>query len=107
MPQDNDAGSNLSVEYLARHTPMVNPTDTPFTLGTTQNTLIGPYLDGIAMEVAGSILQHDPTQETLIKSKNFLNEAKEYMSQVVSIYQRLEEDEPWHMRGGRVIRGAI
>ena len=102
VPQGNDAGANLLVEYLGRHSPMVNPTDTPFTVNGVQNTLILTFLAGLASEVSSDILSHDPTPETAIKRKTFADEANKTLSQVVSIYQRLEEDEPWHMRGGRL-----
>jgi len=101
-PSSNDAGPYLVVEYLGRHTPMVNSTDTPFTVNGVQNTLIMPFLNGLAMEVASDILKHDPTPETVQKAKTFSDEANKTLSQVVSIYQRLEEDEPWHMRSTRM-----
>jgi hypothetical protein len=101
-PTSNDAGANLLVEYLGRHSPMVNSSDIPFTVNGSINTLIKPFLAGLASEVSADILEHDPTPETIQKAKTFKADASAMLSQVVSFYQRLEEDEPWHMRGGRM-----
>lgn len=100
-PQGNDAGANLGVEYVLRHDPMVNPTDTPFTTQGVVNTLILPFAAGLAVEVAADILAQDPTAETVKKAESFREQANDILSDVVAFYDRLETDEPMRMAGGR------
>lgn len=100
-PTGNDAGANLIAEYTARHDKMVNPTDTPFTVNGVQNTLIIPYIAGLAIEAAADILQHDPTPETVKKVASFKQESEAILSQVIQWYSRLDADEPLRMAGGR------
>lgn len=111
-PQANDATlySNgngvanqlpLQIEYLCPHNVMVNPTDTPFSIGTIPNKLIIPYLAGLGLDAAASILEPDPTAETVKKAQIFRAQANGYLSLVVQMYQGLEEDTPGRMAGGR------
>jgi len=104
IPQGNDAGANLSVEYVLRHDPMVNPTDTPFTVQGVVNLLMLPFAAGLAIEVAADILEHDPTPETVKKAEYFRKDANDILSDVISYYDRLETDEPMRMAGGRYWR---
>lgn len=92
----------LSVEYLCPHMSMVNPTDTPFSVSNVYpNTLIVPYLAGLGLDAAASILEPDPTAETVKKAQIFRAQANGYLSLVVQMYQGLEEDNPGRMAGGR------
>lgn len=111
-PQGNDvttytnnvgvSGQNpLGLEYIATHTPMVNPTDTPFNVGGNVNTLIAPYLAGLGLDVAASILEPDPTPETVRKAGIFRAQANAYMSLVTQLYYDLETEEPFRLQGGR------
>ena len=104
VPQGNDAGANLSVEYVLRHDPMVNSSDTPFTAQGVANLLMLPFAAGLAIEVAADILEHDPTPETVKKAAYFRKDANDVLSDVISFYDRLETDEPLRMAGGRTWR---
>jgi len=111
-PYTNNVGiSNLAplaIEYLAPHTPMSSDSDTPFTVNTTYtNTAIIPYLAGLGLDVAASILEPDPTKETVSKARLFRSQANAYMSMVVQLYRGLEEDAPFRMSGGRTIRPGM
>lgn len=113
VPQSNDVTlytnsvgvlnqAPLGVEYLCPHTTMVNPTDTPFLVNSVYvNTQMIPYLAGLGLDAAASILEPDPTAETVAKAKVFRAQANGYLSLVVQMYQGLEEDTPGRMAGGR------
>lgn len=114
-PQGNDVtlytnnvgvtGQNpLKIEYLAPHSPLVNPSDTPFTINTYTNSLVTPYLAGLGLDAAASLLEPDPTKETVVKAKLFRAQANAYLSLVVQMYQGLEEEAPMRMAGGRNVR---
>lgn len=97
----------LSLEYLCPHTPMVNSTDQPFTITVgattyTNNTIL-PFLAGLGLDVAASLLEPDPTPETVAKAKLFRAQANQYLSYVVQMYQGLEEETPIRMGGGRSV----
>lgn len=95
----------LGVEYLCPHTTMVNPTDQPFTVNSTffNNSMI-PYLAGLGLDVAASLLEPDPTPETASKAKIFRAQANAYLSLVIQMYQDLEVEVPWRFGGGRTVR---
>lgn len=113
VPQSNDVSlytngvgilnqNPLGVEYLCPHTTMVNPTDQPFTVnGVFINQGMIPYLAGLGLDAAASILEPDPTAETVKKANIFRAQANGYLSLVVQMYQGLEEDTPGRMSGGR------
>lgn len=93
--------SPLGLEYVTPHQTLVNSSDTPFTVNGNANALILPYVAGLGLDVAASILEPDPTPETSMKSKMFRNQASAYMSLVTQIYYDLEAEEPFRMQGGR------
>lgn len=101
VPQANDAGQYLLVEYTLRHDPMANSSDTPFTAASTVNTLALPYAGGLAYEAAAGILEGDPTPETVKKVNSYRTMANQILSQIVQWYDRLDSDEPWRFAGGR------
>jgi len=95
----------LGVEYLCPHTTMVNASDQPFTVNSVfTNTAILPYLAGLGLDVAASILEPDPTQETVAKARLFRAQANAYLSLVTQMYVGLEQDIPMRFGGGRTIR---
>jgi len=95
----------LGVEYLCPHTTLVNSTDQPFTVnGTFINTAMLPFLAGLGLDVAASLLEPDPTQETVSKAKIFRQQANSYLSLVTQMYLGLEEDSPYRFGGGRTVR---
>ena len=100
----NPNGYPLSVEYLAPHIQLSASTDVPFTPNISSlyvNNAILPFLAGLGLDVAASILEPDPTAETVSKAKIFRAQANAYLSLVVQMYQGLEEDVPGRMQGGR------
>lgn len=99
----------LCIEYLVPHQQMSNPTDLPFQVNDINNlpfinNLVIPFLAGLGLDVAASILEPDPTQETVSKAKIFRGQANAYLSLVVQMYQGLEEDAPLRFGGGRTVR---
>jgi hypothetical protein len=111
-PYTNNVGitnlAPLAVEYLAPHTPMSAASDQPFTVNSTYtNTAVIPYLAGLGLDAAASILEPDPTKETVLKANLFRSQANAYMSMVVQLYRGLEEDAPFRMSGGRSIRPGM
>lgn len=96
----------LGLEYVCPHDPMVNPTDTPFAV--TQTTFVNaqmiPFLGGLGLDVAASLLEPDPTKETVQKAQLYRAQANAYKSLVTQMYQGLEEDAPMRLSGGRTIR---
>lgn len=105
-PYSNNVGilneNPLGIEYLCPHTTMVNPGDQPFTVnGVFINQAMIPYLAGLGLDAAASILEPDPTAETIKKAQIFRAQANGYLSLVVQMYQGLEEDTPGRMVGGR------
>jgi hypothetical protein len=95
----------LGMEYLCPHTPLVNPTDQPFTVNSTFiNTAMNPFLAGLGLDVSASLLEPDPTAETVAKAKIFRSQANAYLSLVVQMYAGLEEDAPLRFGGGRTVR---
>lgn len=98
------AQNPLCVEYCCPHTTMVNASDQPFTVNSTFiNTAMLPYLAGLGLDVAASLLEPDPTPETVQKAKLFRAQANSYLSLVVQMYQGLEEEIPFRMGGGRTV----
>jgi hypothetical protein len=84
---------------------MVNPTDQAFTVnGMFINTAVLPFVAGLALDVAASLLEPDPTPETAAKAKTFRAQANAYLSMIVQMYQGLEEDAPLRFGGGRTVR---
>ena len=96
----------FGIEYVCPHDPMVNPTDTPFavTQGTFVNTQMVPFLAGLGLDVSASILEPDPTAETVKKAALFRSQANSYKSLVTQTYKGLEEDAPLRLSGGRTVR---
>jgi hypothetical protein len=100
-PQGNDAGANLKIEYVKRHTSMSAASDTPFMNGSSANTLVAPYFYGVGLEAAANLLDPDPTPETVQKASLFRAQAERVLSIVMQIYTDLDSDEPLRIQGGR------
>lgn len=97
IPQTADAGANLVVEYVKRHTPLASASDEPF------NSLVyvSPYHYGLAYRVAANILAQDPDPINVPKALRFLKLSEEAFSDLYQHFRVLGEDEPWRMAGGR------
>lgn len=93
-PQDNDAGANLVVEAIIRHTPMSAASDVPFMSGINSNSTLRPYDWGLAYEVASRLLARDPSKENVPKSVNYATVANVIRADVVQVFKALERQEP-------------
>lgn len=100
-PQSADAGANLVVEYVKRHTPMVASSDVPFTSVTTSNYLLRTYDWGLAYDVSSRLLARDPSEINAKKQTDYAKIAGGVMADVVQVFKQLEAEEPKKMRGGR------
>lgn len=101
IPQSGDAGANLVVEYVKRHTPMSASSDTPFMSATTANYLLRPYDWGVAYATASRLLARDPNQETVLKATNYAKIGRNVLADVVQVFKALEAEEPKRFQGGR------
>lgn len=94
IPGDNDAGSNLAVEYVKQHTAMSATTDEPFN----SNTLIRPYHWGIAYDVAAKLLARDPSEENAAKAGAYKKMADDVLASVVQTFNAIERAEPMQIK---------
>lgn len=101
IPQSGDAGANLVVEYIKRHTPMSAASDTPFMSVTTANYLLRPYDWGVAYTTAARLLTRDPDAASVNKSVNYLRIGDNVLSDVIQVFKALEAEEPKRIAGGR------
>lgn len=100
-PQAADAGSNLVVEYLKRHTSMSSSTDTPFMSGTTVSGLLRPYDWGLAYSTAARLLARDPNPLVAAKVGAYAKIGIGVLEDLIQVFKAMEADEPKRMKGGR------
>jgi hypothetical protein len=100
IPQSEDAGDYLVVEYVKRHTTLSSSSDEPFN----GNDLLLPYHYGLAYDVAARLLTRDPSPENKLKSDGYRVEGADVLTDVVQTFKALEKEEPYRLRGGRVWR---
>lgn len=93
-PQDSDAGSNLVVEAIIRHTSMSAASDVPFMSGANSNSTLRPYDWGLAYEASARLLARDPSNVNDTKSVNYAQIARNVKSDVVQVFKALEQQEP-------------
>lgn len=93
-PQDNDAGANLVVEAIIRHTPMSAPTDVPFMSGINSNSILRPYDWGLAYEASARLLARDPSEVNTPKSSNFANISRTVRANITQVFKAIEQQEP-------------
>jgi hypothetical protein len=103
-PSGNDAGANLVVEYVIRHTPMSAASDVPFMVGTTVNNVLRPYDFGLAYDVSARLLTRDPNKDNSARSALYQREANGVLANVIQVFKAFEKEEPMRMRGGRYWR---
>ena len=96
-PQTADAGANLVVEYVKRHTSMANASDEPFN----SLTYLGPYHYGVAYKAASNLLAQDPDPVNAAKAARFDRLAETAYSDLFQHFKQIEKDEPMRMTGGR------
>lgn len=100
-PEANDAGANLVVEYVKRHTPMSASSDTPFMSGTETNYLLRPYDWGLAYATASRLVARDPSNENAKRQSDYAKISLGVLSEVVQVFKALEAEEPKRFSGGR------
>lgn len=100
-PTGNDAGANLVVEYIKKHTTMVASSDTPFMSGTTVNYLLRPYDWGVGYDTAARLLLRDPSPINSQKAANYAGIARNVLNEVIQVFKALEAEEPKRISGGR------
>jgi hypothetical protein len=106
-PGSPDAGANLVVEYIKRHTAMSASSDVPFMSGSSSNLELRPYDFGVAYDTSSRLLRRDTSQENLLKAigadgkSGYLGIANDVLADVVQVFKALEQEEPRRLRGGR------
>lgn len=100
IPQSNDAGANLVVEYVKQHTAMASASDSPFNA----ITYLAPYHYGVAYECAAWLLTRDPNPANGIKIDRYQRLANSALADVIQVFKALEKEEPLRMSGGRFWR---
>lgn len=99
-PQDADAGANLVVEYIKRHSTMDEATDEPFN----SLTYLSPYHYGVAYHAASNLLSQDPDPVNAAKASRFAKIGDTAYSDLFQHFKQIEKDEPLRMTGGRYWR---
>lgn len=103
IPAGADAGANLVLEYVKRHTPMSASTDMPFN----SNSMLVPYHHGVGYDVAFRLLMRDPSTENSHKmygadgKGGYKKMSEDVLSQVVDTFKAMEREEPMRLRGGK------
>lgn len=100
-PQSGDAGANLVVEYIKRHTSMSAASDTPFMSGTEVNYLMRPYDWGLAYATSSRLLARDPSTINDDKAAKYAKLGMNVLDDVIQVFENLEEEEPPRLQGGR------
>jgi hypothetical protein len=97
IPRSADAGDNLVIEYVKRHTTIASASDEPFN----SLTYVRPYHYGIAYEVAALLLTRDPDPMNAVKVDRYQRVANNSLADVIQVFKAFEKDEPWRLAGGR------
>lgn len=93
-PGSGDAGDNLVVEYVKRHTAMSASSDEPFN----SNTLLRPYQWGLAYETAYRLLARDASAENAAKIPAYKKIADDVLAEVFQTFKAQEREEPRRLR---------
>lgn len=93
-PGDGDAGANLVVEYIKRHTAMSASTDQPFN----SLPLVIPYHWGGCYDVAGRLLLRDPSPQNAQKATGYIQLANNVMADVVQVFKAFEKEVPMRLK---------
>lgn len=101
IPQSNDVGANLVVEFVADVSDMSGGTDLPFTTGQFSNYFTLPYHFYIAYSAAARLLARDPSPENQVRAGQYLVIAGQGKELLINIFKNLEAEEPIRLRGGR------
>jgi len=101
-PRDADAGANLVVEYIKRHTSMSASSDQPFN----SSPLATPYHYGLGYDVSSRLLIRDPNELNVQKVMPYKKLADIAKANVIQVFKALEREEPLRLRGGKVWQGG-
>ena len=106
-PSANDAGANLVVEAIIRHTSMTAGTDVPFMNGSYSNSILRPYDWGLCYEVSARLLLRDPSPPNVQRTDSYAKTAAGVFANVVQVFKNLEREGPMKVRTTRrPIRGV-
>lgn len=94
VPQSGDAGANLVVEYIKKHTSMSASTDKPFN----SSPLTSPYHWGLAYDVASRLLIRDPSPINAQKVIPYKNIAEGVLANVVEVFLAFEKEIPMRLK---------
>ena len=94
IPQSGDAGANLAVEYVKKHTAMSASSDTPFNA----LPLMRPYDYGLAYDVASRLLVRDPSEINAAKVAPYARIANSVLADVIQIFKALEKQIPLRLK---------
>lgn len=97
IPQSADAGANLVVEYVKRHTSMSAAGDSPFN----SNLLLTPYHHGLAYHASANLLLRDPSEANVLKVGQYNKLGNNILSKVIEVFKNQEREAPYRLRGGR------
>lgn len=103
-PGDADAGKELFLEFVRRHSPMAAgewPFMTSSTDGNSQSIGLRPYDYGLAYDVAARLLTRDPSPITIPKIDEYKKIADGVLADIIQTYKAFEKEEPYRLRGGR------
>lgn len=94
IPQDADAGANLVVEYIKKHTSMSASTDQPLN----STPLLTPYHWGMCYDAAARLLLRDPSQENSAKMSGYQQIAIGVLGEVVEVFKAFEKQVPMRLK---------
>lgn len=98
VPQSEDAGANLVIEFIVAHTPMAIASDTPFNA----SPETAPYHYGLSYDVASRLLINDPDQLNRAKVVAYKNIADTAKGNLITVFKALEKAEPLRLRSNYV-----
>jgi hypothetical protein len=101
IPQSEDAGDNLVLEWYPDPTELSDSTDEPFTSSEGAVVASRPYHWGLAYDSASRLLLRDPNEQNAKKSMDYRATADGVLTQVIQVFKALEAEEPKRLHGGR------
>jgi hypothetical protein len=97
IPKGEDAGANLAVEYIKIPPTLSSGSSVPLD----SHTLLSPYHDALAYKSASSLLDINPSQETIVKSQRYEKKYSDLVAHCIETFKALSITQPVRMRGGR------
>lgn len=97
IPQGNDAGANLAVEYIKIPPSLSSDSSVPLD----SHTLLVPYHDALAYKAAATLLDILPRQEEVFMIQRYEKHYNDLVSHCIETFKALAVTQPLRMRGGR------